>query len=211
MALGSGVFVNAFFCLSLVGTVACFSLAPSFAQGDSADFLNEGYADPSIGAPTQDNDQILNTTFSKTAGNLLSAQLAIRSGDPDKAVAAAKKAVKYDPNDIDNHKSLAEAYELKIATQEEPDQEMIRDCLSEWLCVMRADVGEEKGLSALGPGIAARLYGDSERYGAARDRIKAITGSLPRMWETTDMFLKRVVKPEVHAKIINLNTSAKIK
>lgn len=162
-------------------------------------------ADDGTDQATESYDQIIESSSPLAAALRMQADAAVSSLRFDRAIELCKRAIKKDPTDLDTHRILAEALEGKFANQDEPDNALKRECLKEWLCVMKADVGEEKGLSLLGPGIFARLYGgsDTDRYLVAKHRIKVIAGSMPRPWETDEMFFKRVIKSDVSGKIVS--------
>lgn len=154
---------------------------------------------------TEQYDQVLESSRPSAAAYRMEADAALNSNRFERAIELARKSLKKDNNDIDTHRILAEALETKLEVQGSDNQALLRECLTEYLVVMKADVGEEKGLSLLGPGLMAYLYGndDSTRYLLAKSRIKHLTGSLPRPWETNNIFFKRVIKQQVYGKIIS--------
>lgn len=160
---------------------------------------------PGFGRPTEQYDQILESRRPTAAAYRMEADAALCSNRFERAIELARKSLQKDNHDIDAHRILAEALELKLDRQKEKDPAILRECLNEYLIVMKSDVGEEKGLCLLGPGLMSYLYGndDSDRYLLAKTRIKHLTGSLPRPWENNEMFFKRVIKPQVYGKIIS--------
>lgn len=141
-----------------------------------------------------------------TAGSVgLAADYSNRYNNYDKAIKLSKKALDRDPDDLDLHLTYAESLEAKLKTQEERDPELYNKCVTEWLTVLRNDVGDEAGLTYHGVGLPGiHLYEDTQRGGAARQHLKTLTGSVPRGWETNARYLKRVLKP------VDTNVAGKI-
>lgn len=160
---------------------------------------------PGFGRATEQYDQILESKRPTAAAYRMEAEAALNSNRFERAIELSRKSLAKDNTDIDTHRILAEALEIKYERQKDQDPAVLRECLTEYLTVMKCDVGEEKGLSLLGPGFFAYLYGsdDSGRYVLAKTRIKHLTGSLPRLWENNEMFFKRVIKQQVHGRIIS--------
>jgi len=134
----------------------------------------------------------------------MTADYNLNNGQVEQAISASRKALQKDPDNIEAHELYAEALERKIETQKNPDAELMRDCISEWLIVFRNEVGEEKGLGFHGISVMGHLYEDDGYAIRARQRLKAIAGRAPHPWETNARYLKSVLRhASVSGKIIS--------
>lgn len=139
-------------------------------------------------------DEVLDPEQKNPMAARMSAEAAIRANRADRAIFLSRKALARRPDDLEFHKTLAEALDLKLETQKEKDPKVVAECVREWLIVMRNGVGMEKGTNFRGAGgILDAFYSDEEYYILAKERIKELTGKLPRAWETNDRFLKRAL------------------
>ena len=144
---------------------------------------------------TMKYDDIFETNTAPS-GSLMAAEGAVRSKRFDRAIELARKAIAKDSDDIDLHRVYADALEGKLSQEKEKDPYLLRTCLEEWLKVMRAGAGEERGLNVAGiGGIADFLYKDDERYMLGRQHLLNLTGTVPRPWESNQRYLKRALKP----------------
>ncbi len=132
----------------------------------------------------------------------LSAEYAIRVHRYDQAIRFCERALKKDKDDLDTHQRYAEALEGKLNDGFYDDPQVFNSCVREWLIVSHNEAGEEKGISFHGLAIplVEHLYGDDERVITARKHLTALTGSVPRAWETDGRFLKRVCRPTTAVK-----------
>lgn len=157
-------------------------------------------------APTMLFDEILDPGQRRPKAVMMSAEAALRSDRVERAIQLSRRAMQRDPDDLDIHKSLAEALERKLEMQTDKDPKLFGECVREWLIVMRNGAGMEKGTNFRGAGgILDHFFGDEEYYIEARKRVKHLTGYLPKPWETNDRFLKRVLTPsqaELSGKIL---------
>ncbi len=62
--------------------------------------------------------------------------------------------------------------EAKLRSGEEKSPEAFKDCIKEWLLILRNEVGAEKGMTAHGIGIPGmgKFYEDEEHTIEARQR-----------------------------------------
>ncbi len=138
----------------------------------------------------------------------LSAEHCLRKGQLDKAIKLCQLAIDKDLDNIDTHLTYAEALEKKISKQQTKDNELYKKCIKEWLIVYRGECGDEKGLSnskGLSIPVLNKFYEDEDRTIPARQRLMALTGHLPKPWETDQRFINRVCKPaaaEVSGKVL---------
>ncbi|MBS1953278.1 MAG: hypothetical protein JST89_03775 [Cyanobacteria bacterium SZAS-4] len=134
----------------------------------------------------------------------MSSDYSLLNGQVEQAITSSRKALRRDPDNIEAHKSYAEALDQKIQLLKNADPELMRDCISEWLIVFRSEVGEEKGLGFHGISVLGNLYKDDGYAILARQRLIAIAGRAPKPWETNTMYLKSVLRrASVNGKIIS--------
>lgn len=156
--------------------------------------------------PTMLFDEIMDPGQRRPKAVMMSAEAALRSDRVERAIQLSRRAMLRDPDDLDIHKSLAEALERKLEMQADKDPKLFGECIREWLIVMRNGAGMEKGTNFRGAGgILDAFFGDEEYYFEARKRVKHLTGYLPKPWETNERFLKRVLTPaqvELSGKIL---------
>ncbi len=159
---------------------------PVFAQesGDDSDRETTKY------------DDILETNTAPSGSLMAEAEAAVRAKRFDRAIELSRRAIDKDNDDIDLHRVYADALEGKLTRQKEHDPYLLKTCAEEWLKVMRAGAGEERGLNVGGiGGIADFLYKDEERYMLGRQHLLKLTGTVPHPWETNQRYLKRALKP----------------
>jgi hypothetical protein len=141
-------------------------------------------------------DDILETNTAPSGSLMAEAEAAVRARRFDRAIELSRRAIAKDSDDLDLHRVYADALEGKLARQKEQDPYLFKTCAEEWLKVMRAGAGEEKGLNVAGiGGIADFLYKDDERYILGRQHLLNLTGTVPRPWESNQRYLKRALKP----------------
>jgi len=162
-----------------------------------------------LGLPARSDDETEyrpedGTNFS-TAMHHASPQMTLFEGDKSlqqgknaKALVLLKRAVEENDTDFDARVAYASALEKKYRAQEEKDPNLLRECLTHWLFVMRTVSPEEEGASVL-----KFLYKDDGRDMAAKTHVKKLVGKLPRPFESSDKFIARVCGGEtsVQAKI----------
>ena len=170
----------------------------------------EGYAD---GYKPITNDQFFGNGRSTPVVNLFRAELAIRSRNWDQAIVYLRESMTADDDDIDTHKYLALCLEEKMKQEPEHDPEMYKECVKEWLIVLRNMKGPEKGMTfknGISPRNTAK-WGDEEGSMMASQHLLKLTGSVPKRWETNNKYLVRVAKPAeeiVTAKVVSKKKTA---
>ncbi len=150
-------------------------------------------SDESFVQPTRDSEDLFTETSARSL--LMTARQCMRHHNYNKAISFLSRAVKLDPDDPDVVCLYAEALEEKLSHQVEKDPTVFNLCVKNWLSIVRNEVGEEKGTTYKGIGIGAGYYQDEERTMKAKHSLKALTGYLPKPWETNDRYLRRVLKP----------------
>jgi len=113
----------------------------------------------------------------------------LRDNQLEKAIIHLRRSVNADGNDLDARAMYAKALEQKYREQDEKDPQLFRECLSQWLYVLKTIAPEESGVSVL-----KFLYKDEERDMPAKTHIKDLTGTVPKRFESSEKFLARVCK-----------------
>jgi tetratricopeptide (TPR) repeat protein len=143
--------------------------------------------------PTRASDDLFSETSARSL--LMTAKQYMRHHNYNKAIPQLSRAIKLDPDDPDVRCLYAEALEEKLSHQVEKDPTIFNLCVRNWLMILRSEVGEEKGATYKGIGIGMGYFQDEERTTHAKHRLKALTGYIPKPWETNDRYLRRVLKP----------------
>lgn len=114
----------------------------------------------------------------------------------DQAITLCRKAIEKDDDDIDLHLHYAELLERKYVENGKSDSTLYMDCVKEWLIVLRAEAGDERGLTFHGVGLpfTGQFYKDEHRVILARKHLVSLTGVAPKGWETDAKYLQRVSK-----------------
>jgi tetratricopeptide (TPR) repeat protein len=175
-------------------------------DGENPDSESSDSAKREVSQKTITSMDAYNETSDHTAGSLeMAAEYAYQNGDFEKAIKLCQKALNNDYNDIDIHKTYAEALEDKIKATDDKDHEVLNKCIREWLIVYRTEVGDEKGLSFHGIDPFGYLYRDEDRSMLAGARLQSLAGRVPKLWETDEKYLKWVNRPStaVAGRIIN--------
>jgi len=147
------------------------------------------------GPGVQDYDQIVSPDMESASSLCNRARVSLRNGNFTRAIALCKVALRKDDEDIDIHAAYAESMEAKLEHQVEKDPELYKACVREWLTVYRNEVGEEKNDSWKGLCLVGTMWNDDARGGLAKKHLKKLTGYLPKVWETDNRYLSRVLKP----------------
>lgn len=136
----------------------------------------------------------------------VAADYAIKQGQFDKAIELARASLKENPDDLESHQHYAEALEGKLG-QTPQNVKLRNQCVKEWLCVLRSDAGEEKGVGFHGLGLSAGLYDDYDRQTVARVHLKRLVGRTPHPWEPNEKYLDFAQKTSarVSAKVLKAN------
>lgn len=191
-------------CLS---TAFTFQLLPASAQDSSGvGYYSSGYR------PIQ-NEDFLGLAHNTPETYLFRAEVAINRQQWGQAVKFLRKSMKGNDDDIDTHKYLAICLEKQMDEESERDPSKFKECVKEWLVVLRNTKGAEKGLTfknGLSP-TNNKKWEDEQTAGMARQHLKELTGQEPKRWETNDKFIARVSKPaeeNVSAKVVSKKPAA---
>jgi len=137
------------------------------------------------------------------------AEYALGQNQIDKALGLCKKALEYEGDDPDLHQMYAKVLERKLAghsTGATHDQ-LLSECVHQWLIVLRNETGEEKGTSFHGIGLplVGTFYEDDERHLPAKSHLISLVGRIPHAWETDAKYMKNVLKNQstVQGKIVS--------
>ena len=126
---------------------------------------------------------------------LLQAKQFMRHHNYNKALKLLKRAIQLNDDDMDIRVLYAEALDEKLSHQAEKEPETFNECVKSWLMVARQEVGLEKGMTFKGLGFMSGQYADEDWAGKAKKRLRVLTGYSPKLWETDDRYLKKVLKP----------------
>lgn len=197
--------------LSALVTGACaltmLATQPAQAQDEGGvGYYSDGYRPIS-------NDDFLGLARNTPETYLFRAEIAINRQQWAQATKYLRKSMRGNDDDIDVHKYLAICLEKQLDEQTERDEHMFKECVKEWLVVLRNTKGAEKGL-AFKNGISPtnNKKWEDEGYGImARQHLIELTGSEPKKWESNDKFVARISKPaeeNVQAKVISKKPAA---
>lgn len=178
-------------CLStLIASALALTMALEAAEAKAIETTT---TDETYAQPTRDSDDLFTETSARSL--LMLARQCMRHHNYNKAISLLSRAVKLDPDDPDVRCVYAEALEEKLSHQVEKDPTIFNLCIKNWLTVMRNEVGEEKGATYKGIGIGMGYFQDEERTMRAKQSLKALTGYIPKPWETNDRYLRKVLRP----------------
>ncbi len=137
------------------------------------------------------SDQLLDIGTSTSSALRLEGEQSMRFNNIDRAVLVLGKSVEMSPADMDGRILYAEALEKKLMRQKTQDPQLHNLVVKQWLYIAKkAD------------------YMDQKMQGTKH--LSSLTGQRPRMWETEDRFLARVLVPEGNAQqVANRKTAAK--
>jgi hypothetical protein len=133
---------------------------------------------------------------------------ALEVGDLKRALTLLKRSIDLDEDDCNTRLLYAKALETKLRSQTDRDPELFKQCVKEWLIVMRNEVGDQKGLGIHGISFLSGFYDDEEREMKAKSHLIKLTGSAPKAWETDAHYLNKVLRPNaglVSGKFIEKN------
>jgi hypothetical protein len=120
---------------------------------------------------------------------------ALEVGDLKRALTLLKRSIDLDDDDCNTRLLYATALEKKMRLQQERDPELFKQCVKEWLIVMRDEVGDQKGLGIHGVSFLNGFYDDEDREMKAKNHLIKLTGSAPKAWETDAHYLNKVLRP----------------
>jgi hypothetical protein len=133
------------------------------------------------------SDQMLDISTSSSSALRMEGEQLIRVNNIDKAVAVLARSVEMSPADIDGRILYAEALEKKLQRQTTRDPQLHNLAVKQWLYIAKkAD------------------YMDQKVQGIKH--LTSICGSKPRMLETEDRFLARVLMPEENQQVADGKT-----
>jgi hypothetical protein len=155
-------------------------------------------------APAVESINGYTSLSNSSAGTMgFASDYSVNNNQLEQAVLLSRRAVNTDPDDIEAHQSYAEALENKLRALKETDHELASECITQWLIVLRNEVGEEKGLGFHGISVMGHLYDDDTRSITARQRLVSIAGRAPKPWETDARYLKSVLhQTSVNGKVL---------
>lgn len=160
------------------------------------------------GVRAKDYDEIFSDTNMSSGALLMRGRAALKAGNYRKALALVERGLRMEMDDPDIHLLHAEALEAKLKNQVDKDPALFQKVVEKWLLIYRNQVGEEKGMDVKGISVLRGFYSDEERGMEAKRHLLKLTGYVPKMWETNNRYLKRVLKPattSVTAKIRSKN------
>lgn len=178
----------------LIFTASVILLCTSMSSSKAASQADESETQERLPEGTIYSDQALNGHHKSAQSLLIAAQEAERHGRRERALALVRQAMELDYDDVDAHCFYATTLEEKLKQQDEKDPEAFRECIREWLMILRNEIGAEKGMTAHGisfPGVGS-FYEDEDHTIEARRRLIKLAGSAPKGWETDKRYLKRV-------------------
>jgi len=195
----------------ILASALVMPLPPSYAANDSDEFTTTDA--PRKTRSTVTSNQALNIGAPTTGSLHMEAEQALENNRVDEAIKLLRKANDLDDDDIDSHACLARALETKLQSQKKKDQSVLSECLSEWVKVMRNQMGDEKGMTFKGLSILNinALYTDDDRQGMAKAHLRKLAGSAPRPWETNNQYLNRVLIKNVEGELVSKEKSPQTK
>lgn len=128
----------------------------------------------------------------------MQAEMASKSSDVNRAIKMGRRAVELDPEDVDARIALGEALYDKLKSSKKENPAIYNECVKTWLLVYRNLIGAERGLTIKGIGIPGTraIYSDEEHGDRAKNRLIALCGRTPKLWETNKKFLDKVLQAE---------------
>lgn len=171
-------------------SISLAQMMPAQAQDESSTgYYSDGYRPIT-------NDGFMNLAKQSPETNLFRAEMAINREQWGLAVKYLRKSMHGNDDDIDTHKFLAICLEKQMDASGERDDQMYKECVNEWLIVLRNLKGPEKGLNFKN-GLSFRnnkKWEDEEGGIMARQHLIQLCGSVPGKFETNNKFISRVTK-----------------
>jgi hypothetical protein len=138
--------------------------------------------------------EAFNTSFGTSGASARGAEYCLQQGKVEAAIKLCQQALEQ-KDDPDLHQIYARALQQKLEHEDDRDPTLFRNCIAQWLIVLRQTGGEESltfhGLGIPGEG---KFWEDEDRSMPAKQQILHLTGHLPKIWETNEKFLNRVSK-----------------
>jgi len=123
------------------------------------------------------SDQFLELGMRSANALRLEGENALRMGHTDHAITVLQRSVEMAPLDMDGRILYAQALEKKLIGQQERDPRLFNFCVKQWLFVAKkADFPDQK------------LQG--------RQHLINMTGMAPKLWESGQRYLLKVLLPE---------------
>ncbi len=142
----------------------------------------------------------------------MQSEMHLRVSDVNRAIKMGRRAVELDPDDIDARVALGEALYQKVTGSKKEDPATFNECVKTWLTIHRNVVGFEKGMNFKGVGIPGlqKFYEDEDHGILAKERLTALCGRTPKMFETNKKYLDRVLQAEtsVSGQIVKRSSGA---
>lgn len=176
--------------IALVSSLCLFGLLPSLADEDNNEKL------PSDNESSSGTNTMLGYQPAVTATMLqYEGERALETGNLERSLTLLKRSIDMDDDDCNTRLLYAKALEAKLRTQHERDPALFKNCVKEWLIVMRDEVGDQKGVGIHGVSFLNSFYDDEDREMLAKKHLIKLTGSAPRAWETDAHYLAKVLRP----------------
>ncbi|MBI5172183.1 MAG: hypothetical protein HY986_04810 [Candidatus Melainabacteria bacterium] len=170
--------------LALLCALVGLSLAPAVPAKDAA---------ASGQVKSKEFDDITSDDFDGHRVLILKAQQALRHGAYERAVKHMERAMTTGQKDVDVHYFYAMALEQKMEKAHFRDQDSFSKCVNSWLKIYRGEVGDEKGLTIKGIGLAAGAFSNDEMAAQGKEHLLSLVGFLPKAWESDAKYVKRAV------------------
>ncbi len=142
---------------------------------------------------------------------LFEADMALKAGKYEDAIAICKKSLALNDEDADTHVIYAQALETKMKAAPKRDPKLFNKVVKEWLIVMRDERGAEKGNYWHGFNARGNYYDDEDHALLAAQHLQKLTKVVPKNGVSDEKYLKQVLKPtttEVKGKILNLKVGS---
>jgi hypothetical protein len=176
--------------IALFSSLCFLSLVPCLADDDTNDKPASENESSSI------NTSLLGSRMTASATALqFEGERALEVGNLERALTLLKRSMEIDDDDCNTRLIYAKTLEAKLRTQQERDPELFKECVKEWLIVMRDEVGDQKGVGIHGVSFLNSYYDDEDREMLAKKHLIKLAGSAPRAWETDAHYLAKVLRP----------------
>jgi hypothetical protein len=167
--------------------------APAYCQSNANTSNSQAVGKTESKAVLREYDDITSEEFESPRILILKAQQALRHRDVDRAVSQMERAIGLAPKDVDVHYFYALSLEAKMKRARFKDEKTFGNCVNSWLKLYRGEVGDEKGLTFKGVGLAAGSFSDDEMAMQGKEHLLSLVGFLPKAWESDKKYVKRAV------------------
>ncbi len=176
--------------IALFSSLCFLSLVPCLGDEDTNDKPASENESSSI------NTSLLGSRMTGSATSLqFEGERALEVGNLERALTLLKRSMEINDDDCNTRLIYAKALEAKLRTQQERDPALFKECVTQWLVVMRDEVGDQKGVGIHGVSFLNSYYDDEDREMLAKKHLIKLTGSAPRAWETDAHYLAKVLHP----------------